>query len=116
MAGFLFWSLYFLELIFLQYFFQGFPDLVRGNLFELGFLVFDVLAHNRIEFGNFDFLRGGALVLGCGVEMARSRRGFELYFFSHGNVLILSLDYLFVTLSIQAKLPTECVLECTLNS
>jgi hypothetical protein len=29
--------------------------------------------------------------------MARSRRGFELYFFSHGNVLILSLDYLIDT-------------------
>ena len=67
---------------------------MRENLFELGFLVLDVLARNRIEFGNFDFFRSGALVLGCGVEMARSRRGFELYFFSHDNVLILSLGYL----------------------
>ena len=66
---------------------------MRGNLFELGFLVFDVLACNRIEFGNFDFFRSSALVLGCGVEMARSRRGFELYFFSHGNVLILRLPF-----------------------
>ena len=86
MAGFLFWSLCFFEFI-----------SVRGNLFELGFLVLDVLARNRIEFGNFDFFRSSALVLGCGVEMARSRRGFELYFFSHGNVLILSLDYLIDT-------------------
>jgi hypothetical protein len=98
MAGFLFWSLCFLELIFLQY-------SVRGNLFELGFLVLDVLARNRIEFGNFDFFRSGALVLGCSVEMARSRRGFELYFFSHGNVLILSLDYLIDTGQVPLKRP-----------
>jgi len=88
---------------------------MRENLFELDFLVLDVLACNRIEFGNFNFFRSGALVLGCGVEMARSRRGFELYLFSHGNILILSLDYLVVTLSIQARVATECVREYALT-
>ena len=57
------------------------------TLFELGFLVFDVLAHNRVEFQNFEFLRFGALVLGGGVEVASSRRRFELYFLSHDNSL-----------------------------
>jgi hypothetical protein len=53
------------------------------KLLEFGFLVFDVLAYDRIEFGNFDFLWLGALILGSGVEMAGSGRRFELYFFSH---------------------------------
>ena len=57
------------------------------TLFELGFLVFDVLAHNRVEFQNFEFLRFGALVLGGGVEVASSRRRFELYFLSHDKSL-----------------------------
>ena len=47
-----------------------------------------MLAYDRIEFRNFYFLRLGALILGSGVEMAGSGRRFELYFFSHDNVLI----------------------------
>ena len=57
-------------------------------LFELCFLVFDVLARNRIKFQNFDFFGSGTLVLrGC-VKVPCSRGGFQLYFLSHDYVLI----------------------------
>lgn len=58
------------------------------RLLEFGFLVFDVLAYDRIEFRNFDLLRLGALILGSGIEMAGAGRRFELYFFSHDSFLI----------------------------
>lgn len=57
-------------------------------LFELCFLVFDVLARNRIKFQNLDFFGSGALVLrGC-VKVPGSRRGFQFYFLSHDYILV----------------------------
>ena len=43
---------------------------VADQLLDLGFLVHHVLANNRIIFLDLDFVRGGALVLVGGVEVA----------------------------------------------
>jgi hypothetical protein len=42
----------------------------KNQLLDFGFFVDHVLANNRIEFFNFDFVRGSALVLVGGVEVA----------------------------------------------
>ena len=56
-------------------------------LLKFDFFIFYVLACYRIEFKHFQFLRSNALILGRGIEMTGSGRRFELYFFSHDDVL-----------------------------
>src|ERR1035437_3840715 len=53
-----------------------------AELFQLGFLVGDMLAHLGIVFHDLHFLGLGALVLGGRVEVAGSGRGFKLDFFA----------------------------------
>ena len=52
------------------------------RLLQLGFLVQDVLARHRVVLHELEFVGGGALVFGSGVEVPGSGRGFELDFFT----------------------------------
>ena len=45
-----------------------------GRLFDLAFLIRNVLTHYRIKFFEFQLLRRGPLVFGRGIEMASAGR------------------------------------------
>jgi hypothetical protein len=51
-------------------------------LLQLGFLVVHVLARDRVKLDELKLFRRGALVLARGVEVTRTRRGFELDLFA----------------------------------
>src|SRR5439155_27332051 len=57
--------------------------LSRAFLFDLCFLVDDVLARPGVVLLHLDLVGRAALVLGGGVEMAGAGRGFELDFLAH---------------------------------
>src|SRR5690606_14110527 len=63
----------------------------QAGLLQLGFLVFDVLARDRIELLDQHLFRRRALVLGRGVEVPGARGGLELdlftYTLGHGVLL-----------------------------
>src|ERR1700722_8575585 len=56
-----------------------------ARLFDLRFLVGDVLARDRIEFAHFHLVRMQALVLCRHVEVAGAGRGQELDLFTHDD-------------------------------
>src|ERR1700693_949852 len=62
-----------------------------SSLFDLGFLVRDVLAHDRVELAYFHLVRMQPLVLHCDVEMAGTGRGQQFDLFAHAPIL-LELD------------------------
>src|SRR5690606_27753032 len=53
------------------------------QLLDLGFFIHHMLASNGIELLDLHFLRHSALVLGRGVEVTRTRAGFQFDFFTH---------------------------------
>jgi hypothetical protein len=63
-------------------FFDGL-DLRLKALLDLGFLVHDVLANDRVEFLDFHLFRHVALVLGRGVVMTGAGAGDEFDFVTH---------------------------------
>src|SRR5690606_27259820 len=72
------------------------PALRRADcLAQLGFLVFDVLAGNGVEFLDHHFFRRVALVFGGGVEVTGACGRFEFdflaYTFSHVELLVRCL-------------------------
>ena len=62
---------------------DGFGDKEEARLLELGFLVDDMLAHNRIKFLDFHLFRHGAFVFGGGVEVTRASSRFQFNFVAH---------------------------------
>lgn len=74
------------------FFVEVFRTQARQVLFELDFLVLDVLARYRVEFQHFQFFWSDAFILGSGIKMAGSCRRFELYFFPHDSVLSLDSE------------------------
>jgi hypothetical protein len=52
-------------------------------LLDLGFLVYDVFANDRVEFPDFHLFRHIALVLGRGVVMTGTGTGDEFDFVTH---------------------------------
>jgi hypothetical protein len=59
------------------------PDSRPEALLDLGFLVRDVFANNRIKFLYFHLFRHGALVLGRGVVVTGTGAGDEFDFITH---------------------------------
>jgi len=53
-----------------------------ARLLNLGFLVGDMLADHRVVFPELELVRGGALILGRGVEMPGPGAGDELDLFT----------------------------------
>jgi hypothetical protein len=56
---------------------------ITVKLLQFGFFIKHMLACNRIKFLDLDLLRGGALVLVSGVEMAGTGAGFQFDLFTH---------------------------------
>src|SRR5690606_31397381 len=58
----------------------------RKALLDLGFLVRHVLAHHRVVLFRLKLLRMVPLVLGGGVEVAGTRRGYQFDFFANDTL------------------------------